>query len=276
MLENELLYEDLNFKRLLDLLLRNKTILLCFPITMVVFSFIIMSFMKPVWECALVVELGQFGQMGQDSLFIESPSQVISRLMKSTFVDEMLRGEKSQRDTSEVELFRKSIRASQIKKTDLIQIEFRAYSKREAAEFADLTVKQLIKAHRLLSGPRIKSLEDKLSKVTEGLQKNEKKIKMVQEWRQSFPRTGENLKDLVIVELLLERLIDDRQGLAHQKIDLEEQVDSEKSFMTRLVNEAVISDSPVSPNKLRISILVFVFGLFVTILAVFIRESGKQ
>lgn len=255
-------------------LVRYKKLMIGLPVLGVVLAFFV-SFviLHPTWEASAVLEVGKIGQAAQaNPLLIEPPLNVVTRVLSPSFARGVIKqaGVKSE-ELIALKDYYKTIKATQIKGTELIEIKLRGPSSDEAGELLQSVIGRLQQTHEEMMASSIEIykkelqvLVDDISKVGLEVELLKKKLLATHNW---------NAFDATLAATLLNSKSLDLRNMAQRKMLLEEQLTPTRTYTTRVVGEVYISEGAVSPNKILIVAIAALLGLFGAIVIALTHNS---
>ena len=224
------------------------------------------------WEASAALQIGQIASEAPQSpaIPIEAAGRAMERLQLPQFKDVVLQklglplGAGENADT---DLIRSSLKVTQLKNADLIQLTVRGFSQADAQLYAKAFLDELVGAHASLAKPSIDKINANMAEVTRSIAAEEARkthlaelarVRDQAKHTETFPAavllantTAENDKQL--------------QALRQREISIREQLNPERTFNTRLFGPMLVSPRHVFPNRLIFAAIGLVLGLLVAV-----------
>lgn len=222
-------------------------------------------FVTPQYEAQGLIETGKVGEK-----LLEELSVVVDRLNQPSFIDRVVVEHPNLfNDAHEAtnQKHFKSFVAKKNKDSDLITFTLRAKSSERAELKANAVIESLAAIHQKNFDGNIELVKQQIALVDHQIQAlQDDKIPNIA-LRDTYDRT---LQALIANDRLNQLRI-----LMNRKLELESSLSPTLSHNTRLVDRVYVSEDPVSPNLLIVTLVAFLLGFFGAIFAAFVRNSLK-
>lgn len=250
---------------LLALIKQYKRWILAAPAIAGLAALMAVSLMRPLWEASVLLQVGQVGQ-----ILLEPVANVVSRMSHPSFVPGALNG--TGLKTGEMHLaesyYRCSLKVTQVKGSDLIEVKLRSYSADIARNLAQGTVAYLQTVHGEIFSSASARIQEQIKNTDSSIQAASGQLDLLQ---QQLPRKV-NSPDATLSAFIWHNKSTELHELTQRKLLLEEQISPLRTYATRTVGEVYVSGGPVSPNKPLIVLLATAGGLFAGFLAALVHS----
>jgi capsular polysaccharide biosynthesis protein len=167
-----------------------------------------------------------------------------------------------------------TLKATQVKGAELVEIKLRGPSAEEAENLINGVILNLQKTHTEMMAVSIARNKKQLQILTEDIKKAEDETELLR--KKLLASHNWNAFDATLSATLLKDKTADLRAMIQQKLTLEEQLSPSRTYTTRVVDEVYISEDPVSPKKPLIIGLAILLGLFGSILIALIHNALKR
>ncbi|WP_455283534.1 Wzz/FepE/Etk N-terminal domain-containing protein [Cupriavidus necator] len=233
------------------------------------------------WESTAVLQVGQIAADSGPPTQVETTSRAVERLKLEQFQDSILThlglplgvGESKQTD-----LFRSSSKIMLLRNADLIQISTRGYSPDEAKRFTQAYGEELINAHAVLAKPSLDKLKADLTDVRDSLAVEEQRRVQLANLLEARNKGGDagRFSENVLLNDLVSNNDKQLRQLRLQKNNIEERLNPERTFNTRLLGVVDVTRRAVYPKKSVFTVAGLAMGLFVAlILGLWLDRSAR-
>lgn len=230
-----------------------------------VLAFGISQVLPPSYEVSSLVRIGSAGPMGQ----VEPTPVVMERIKSRAFqqaVCDALVCDEEQRDA-----IKKQITITQPKGTDVLSLTVKADSPARAAAVSEAVVQVLQQAHAELAGPALQNVRKQLTS-------DQKRLKELEAQRQRVVAQvsraqGEAAAAVAVLQLAQIGDNSEFQALNQRVADLVASLEAPNTRPTEKLQKLYVSDEPVSPRKLLITIMSALMGGLLGIVAAFVRDA---
>jgi capsular polysaccharide biosynthesis protein len=224
------------------------------------------------WEASAAVQIGQIAsETPQSSVVpIETVGRAVERLQLPQFKDVVLQklglplgvGENANAD-----LLRRSLKVTQLKNADLLEVTVRGFSQAEAQRYAKAFLDELVEAHASLAKPSIDKINANMAEVTRSIAVEEARKAQLTELtraRDQAKHAGMFPEAVLLANMTAEN---DRQlqALRQREISIREQLNPERTFNTRLFGPMFVGRHPVFPNGLIFAAGGLMLGLLLAV-----------
>lgn len=261
--------DEISFLEMFNILRRYKWLVLGLPLVAALLATLLVSFvLHPTWEASAVLEIGQVGQVlqpGQVGLpgqaLVEPATNVVTRMMLPSFTKGALASVDINPEQMDVARgFLKTLKATQIKGSELVQIKLRGPSAEMARNLIQGAIASLQKMHSEMMAVTIDRNRKQLQILTEDIKKTSAESELIR--KKLLASHNWNTFDATLSATLLQDKSIEMRDMVQRRLMLEEQISPSRSYTTRVVDEIYVSEGPVSPNKPLIIGLAVLLGLF--------------
>lgn len=225
------------------------------------------------WEASAVIQIGQItndNPQASPMTLVETVGRAVERLQLPQFEDVVLKklglplavGEDANTD-----LIRHSLKATQLKNADLIEVTVRGFSREDAQRYVQAFLDELINAHAVLAKPSMDKVKSNMTEVTRQIAAEE--AKKVQLSSLARIRDETKAKASFSESVLLASMAADNdkqlQTLRQREINIREQLNPERTFNTRLFGPIYVSRRHVYPRGSLFALGGLALGLAVAI-----------
>ncbi len=219
------------------------------------------------WEATSVLQIGQLASESGPPAPIETTSRAVERIKLDQFQDIVLTRLGLPLDVGAnraTDLFRNSSKVALLRNADLIQVSVRGNSPEEAKRFAQMYGEELISVHAALAKPSLDKLKADLAEVSDSLILEEKRRVRLATLLES--RNRESVVGKFSENVLLNDIVssNDKQlrQLRLQKNSIQERLDPERTFNTRVLGSVDVTRRAVFPKKSVLAIAGLLAGFF--------------
>jgi hypothetical protein len=234
------------------------------------------------WEATSVLQVGQIASDTGAPTQIETTSRAVERLKLDQFQDNILMrlslplgvGESRQTD-----LFRNSSKIVLLRNADLIQISTQGYSPEEARRFTQAYGEELINVHAVLARPSLDKIKADLTDVRDSLvteEQRRKELSSLVNMRSKDGGAAGKFSENVLLNDLVSNNDKQLRQLRLQKNAIEERLNPERTFNTRLLGTVDVTRRSIYPKKGVFTIAGLAMGLFVAfILGLWLDRNAR-
>lgn len=254
---------------------RYRWLLLAAPLLMVMIGLIAATLMRPVWEASALIEIGKLGKIGAVGELIETPGSTVGRLMNPGFGHGIFRrlGITPNPIPPELKLFQDSVKARAIPNTELIELKLKAYSPEEAKNQILAVVNQLRATQDETFNSHISYTKRLIAVIADRIEASRNAMNALAQ-KIARPKPGTN--EVVLYAMLYQGTSKEINKLEQKKLQLEETLSPQKTYLTRLAGELYITDKPVAPKKRAIISLAALLGLLSAIFFAVLHNSSRN
>ncbi|CAJ0897221.1 hypothetical protein R77569_04677 [Ralstonia mannitolilytica] len=236
-------------------------------------AFAIALAMPKQWEASAVVQIGQIANETPQSpvTLVETPGRAVERLQLPQFEDVVLQklglpvtvGENASTD-----LIRRSLKTTQLKNADLIEVTVRGFSQADAQRYAKAFLDELISAHAALAKPSMDKINANMAEVTRLIASEEARKAQLSALARTRDQSkaGSTFPESVLLASLMAENDKQLKGLRQREINVREQLNPERTFNTRLFGPMYVSRRHVFPHGLVFAAGGLAFGLLVAVI----------
>ncbi|CAJ0873343.1 GumC domain-containing protein [Ralstonia flatus] len=224
------------------------------------------------WEASAVIQVGQIASETPQSppILVETVGRAVERLQLPQFEDVVLQKlglPLGNGESADSELIRSSLKATQIKNADLIEMNVRGFSQADAKRYAQAFLDELIGAHALIAKPSIDKSNANMAEVTRQIAAGEaRKAELLALTRVRDPaKAAERFPESVLLASLAAENDKQLQLLRQREISIREQLSPERTFNTRLFGPVYVSRRHVYPRSLLFAAGGLALGLLIAI-----------
>jgi len=227
---------------------------------------------KRQWEATAWFQIAQVGQVpsGQDP-HAESLLRVLERVQTVTFQNQVLKEQGFAEDSSEAQLYRKSLKFDPSPYAQMIKLTVRATSPELAARLATATVNELHALHRQIESEPLKTARTALVELQEQLDAatadRDRLLQVV---------NGKPGQEASLAAVLLASKTQEVRSLRQSTSDLTTRLSPTYTFDTSLVFPVYVPKGPSFPNLPLGWGIGIVFGLFLGALAAMARNAVRR
>lgn len=240
--------------------------------------------MRPLWQAQITVQNGQLywvTSTGPTAINIEPPARTVDRIKVATFQDTVLKQLNLPLDEGvnpETDLVRRSFEVRLLRNSDLIELAVRGYSPPEASRVLKQYVRNLAEEHASLAKPTLDRLSQDMRQVERDL--SEARARQSELERREQERSRTNVAGKFSENVLLDNMISstaaDIRMLQQRRNTLQEQLNPERTFNTRVIGETVVSRDPVFPKRSLFSVSGGLIGLMLGLIYIAWRSSRPK
>lgn len=207
-----------------------------------VYVFLVVS---PQWEARAIVQVARVGQNP-----VEPSARSAERMKGREFIDSVLLSMGvSDRDDRVARLVHGSLRIQQLANTDLLDVRVRAYSPKQALDFADMFVRKLAALHAAMAEPVISRLKANQGEADRTMERLSKERDIF--WNVVAGRGPENPTSATLMALATFQISVVEKSLAEatERVNiLKEQLHSAQTFPSSTIEPISVSARPVVPH----------------------------
>jgi len=213
------------------------------------------SFLFPrKWEANVTVQIGQIYD-GTTTVPLEPPMRVIERIRSQAFLNEANQRDflpgKNENDP-DVRLFLRTANAKLIRSSDLLELQVGGYSVDSARRSLQAVINHLFTTHGQIVDPTVKRMRNSLGEVGKLLAEAEaRQVQLDDAAHRALTRQKDG--SVGASDILLTQLIgansESVRRLEIRKGELEEQLNPQRTFNTRLLGEILVGREPAYPNR---------------------------
>ncbi|TXT20959.1 MAG: hypothetical protein FD134_2801 [Gallionellaceae bacterium] len=266
--------DEVSLLELIKVLLRYKWLLLGLPFVGAVLALILVSFvLRPTWEASAVLEIGRVGQVGQvGQVLVEPASNVVTRMMLPSFAKgSMVYAEVSPDTLNEAQGLYKTLKAVQVKGSELVEVKVRGFSEGMARKLMQASIAHLQKKHTEMMSVSIERVKKQLRLLDEDIRNVGAEAELLK--KKLLASHNWNAFDATLSATLLKDKSMQLRSMIQEKLLLEEQLTPSRSYTTRMIDDIYVSEEPVSPNKPLIVALAILAGLLAGVLVAFAHHA---
>lgn len=260
--------DEIDLFELFDTLKERWRLWLSTTLTGGVLAFGISHVLPPIYEVSSLVRIGSAGPMGQ----VESTPVVMERIKSRAFqqaVCDALACDEEQRDA-----IKKQITITQPKGTDVLSMIVKADSPARAAAVSEAVVQVLQEAHAELAEPALQNVRKQLTRDQQRLKELEAQRQRVV--AQVSRAQGEAAAAVAVLQLAQMGGNSELQAVSQRVADLAASLEAPKTRPTERLQKLYVSDRPVSPKKLLITVLGIFMGGVLGVSALFFRIAWRK
>ena len=223
-------------------------------------------FVTPKYEAQGVIDIGRVNQA-----LLETPDILVDRLNQPAFINRVVE-EHPHIFKEKTELTKKehynSFVAKKNKDSNLVSFVLKGKSNERAQAKASAVIETLAGIHR-------KIFENNVELVKQQITLIDHQIEALKADQIPNGVSSKDAYDSVLKALIFNDHVNQLRTLMNRKLELEASLSSVASYNTRLLERVYVSDEPVSPNLLIVTLVAFLLGLFGAVFAAFVRNSLK-
>lgn len=257
---------------------RYKKTILAVPIICSAVAYILLTFViAPQWEASAVLQIGQIGpaekaasvantvsQIGQivPAEKAEPVANVIVRMQHPSFISGVMHQAsfKPEEFSAVKALYAGSLKVTQIKNTELLELKLRGYSPDTAKILAANTVSYLQKIHGDLISKGVARIEKQIQFTDEEIQSLKQEMNALD--KQLMGKRDWNSYNATLATAALQEKTNHLRELTQRKRSLDEQLNPAVTFVTKLFTDISVSEGPVAPKKSFVIGMASLLGLF--------------
>lgn len=237
-------------------------------------GFVAVSLVPKQWEATVVLQIGRVSvaqSQGQIAYInVETPVLAAARVGLPEFQQSILRTLQLPYATGEnrnTDLLRRTVEAKPVRDTDLVGIAVRGYSGEDALRFIDAIQNELVDAHAKLARPSLERLQaqsDHTVKSLEAARQQGARLAALAGERKT--KGVDDFAENVLLNQMMADVSKQIQSLRDQQIQLQEQMNPNRSFITRPISKVIVSQDPVFPRRSIFASLGVIVGLGIAFL----------
>ena len=263
--------DELSLQDLLRFVGRNRLVLLLTPIlfTLTALAYT-WGFVTPKYQAFATIQVGQVNGKPLESGFV-----LEQRLKDRSFISDIITQHRplfSQRSdlANEQANLERTLTIKKNKETELVEISLLACSRELATKKAEALLETLRRAHTPLYQGNLDAIHKQIEAITLQLDALKHNSINLREAKQTTTLSPYN----AVVDALVGN---DRESqvraLGDRKLGLEMGLNGAMTFNTKLLGSVYVPYDPASPNLLVIGAVAFMLGLFLALIASFLREQ---
>ena len=240
--------------------------------------------MSPLWQAKTTVQNGQLylvTSTGPTVVNIEPPARTVDRIKVASFQDNVLKQLSLPVDegaSAETDLIRRSFEVRLLRNSDLIELSVRGYSPANASRILQQYVRSLIEEHGYLAKPTLERLSEEMRQVQADL--SAAQARQSELAKQSRERYQVNIAGKFSENVLLDNMLStnaaDVRLLQQRRNTLQEQLNPERTFNTRMIGETEISREPVFPKRSLFAVSGGLIGLLLGLIWTVWRTNRQK
>ena len=223
---------------------------------------------RPVWQAKVVIQNGQLYQVtaaGPATSLIEPTNRTIDRIRVTSFQNEVIRRlglPVEENVNAETDLIRRTLDIRLLRASDLIELRAQGYSSDAVKKTLQQYTENLIADHRKVIEPTLRRYERDLQHANSDLNDALNRQALLQKHSQSrnsadiAGRFSEN----VLLDNMLSNNADEIRALQQRRNQLQEELNPERTFSTRMVGDIEVSREPVYPKRPLFALSGFMIG----------------
>lgn len=267
------LEEEISLQDILRFVGRNRLLLLLTPLLFTLSALTYTSaFVAPSYQAFATIQVGQVNGKPLESGFV-----LEQRLKDRSFISDIITQHRalfSQRSdlANEQANLERTLTVKKNKETDLVEVSLLAYSRELATKKAEALLDTLRRAHTPLYQASLDATHKQIDAITLQLDALKHSSLTLREAKQTTALTPYN----AVVDALVENDHEAQmRALGDRKLGLEMGLNEAMTFNTKLLGSVYVPYNPVSPNHLLIAVAAFMLGLFVGLIAGFMRDLAR-
>ncbi len=224
------------------------------------------------WEASAVIQIGQIASETPQSPTtpVETVGRAVERLQLPQFEDVVLQNlglPLGNGESADSELIRRSLKATQIKNADLLEMTVRGFSQADAKRYTQAFVDELIGAHAVIAKPSMDKINANMAEVTRQIAAGEaRKAELSALTRVRDPaKAAEKFPESVLLASMVAENDKQLQLLRQREISIREQLSPERTFNTRLFGPIYVSRYHVYPRSLLFGAGGLALGLLIAV-----------
>ena len=265
--------EEISLQDILRFVGRNRLLLLLTPLLFTLSALTYTSaFVAPSYQAFATIQVGQVNGKPLESGFV-----LEQRLKDRSFISDIITQHRalfSQRSdlANEQANLERTLTVKKNKETDLVEVSLLAYSRELATKKAEALLDTLRRAHTPLYQASLDATHKQIDAITLQLDALKHSSLTLHEAKQTTALTPYN----AVVDALVENDHEAQmRALGDRKLGLEMGLNEAMTFNTKLLGSVYVPYNPVSPNHLLIAVAAFMLGLFVGLIAGFMRDLAR-
>lgn len=259
--EDKLSFSDLH--RALKIYWRSVII---FPFVFTIITLLFTKiFVSPCFEAEGLIDIGKVS-----GILLEDSNVVVDRLNQSSFIDRVVE--------EHVNLFRdqhevvnknklKFIVVRKNKESNLLSFSLLASNRVSAKLKADAMIETLANIHQKIYVEKIKLVKREIFLIDNQINKLKD---------QGFPNISlKNANDTILMLVIANDRRNQLNALMNSRFEMESNLSPTQTYNTRLLDRVYVSEDPISPNLILVTLISFLIGIFGSILAALVRYFLK-
>jgi len=228
------------------------------------------------WEASVVIQVGQITNEAMPGTPLPAPTPVetvgraVERLQLPQFEDLVLRKldlPLGVNENATTDLIRRSLKAVQLKNAELIEVTVRGFSQADAQRYTQAFADALIGAHAVIAKPSLDKINSNMVEVRQQIASEEARkgeLSTLMRVRDQSKADAKFSESVLLANMVAEndKLL---QGLRQREINIQEQLNPERTFNTRLFGPVHVSRRHVFPSGVLFAVAGLVLGLFVAV-----------
>ncbi|AMP38379.1 chain-length determining protein [Ralstonia solanacearum] len=228
------------------------------------------------WEASVVIQVGQItnevmpGTSPSAPTPVETVGRAVERLQLPQFEDAVLRKlnlPTGINENASTDLIRRSLKATQLKNAELVEVTVRGFSQADAQRYAQAFSDALIGAHAVIAKPSLDKINANMAEVHRQISAEETRkgeLSALMRVREQA-KTDVKFSESVLLASMVAENDKQLQGLRQREINIQEQLNPERTFNTRLFGPVHVSRRHVFPSGLLFAAGGLVLGLLVAV-----------
>ncbi|MBT1537381.1 chain-length determining protein [Ralstonia solanacearum] len=228
------------------------------------------------WEASVVIQVGQITNEAMPGTPLPAPTPVetvgraVERLQLPQFEDLVLRKldlPLGVNENATTDLIRRSLKAVQLKNAELIEVTVRGFSQADAQRYTQAFADALIGAHAVIAKPSLDKINSNMVEVRQQIASEEARKGELSALMRVRDQSKADVKfsESVLLANMVAENDKQLQGLRQREINIQEQLNPERTFNTRLFGPVHVSRRHVFPNGLLFAAAGLVLGLLVAV-----------
>ena len=265
--------DEISLQDILRFVGRNRLLLLLTPLLFTLSALTYTwAFVTPSYQAFATIQVGQVNGKPLESGFV-----LEQRLKDRSFISDIITQHRalfSQRSdlANEQANLERTLTVKKNKETDLVEVSLLAYSRELATKKAEALLDTLRRAHTPLYQASLDATHKQIDAITLQLDALKHSSLTLREAKQTTALTPYN----AVVDALVENDHEAQmRALGDRKLGLEMGLNEAMTFNTKLLGSVYVPYNPVSPNHLLIAVAAFMLGLFVGLIAGFMRDLAR-
>lgn len=257
---------EMSLQDLVDFFQKYYQILICGLLFGLIFSLVIAFMLPAEWEATALVRIGQFGGGG-----IEPSLQVVDRIKSASFQQDVIKIMNSNLPDDNTDDKLQSLKVK-LEKSDLITISWRGLTKDAAKSNLNVVVNELVSIHKEKFETVVNRWNGELMSTGLAMQVA---VAETSQLNKTLDRLGASEKTFSENALISNTLLvreKEMQFYRERKRVLEEQLSPERTFITEILGNVIVSKEPVFPKKKLFALAGAFLGLFLAAIVILIKQ----
>jgi capsular polysaccharide biosynthesis protein len=269
--------DELSLRHLYLVLKRYSRSLLITPIVLALGAFLVSSFLiSPKYEASATIQIGQVNK-----IILQSAPTYLARIRNQSFVSDVIDAHKSvfmsgSNDplvlVAERAKLKSSLEAKSLKGIDVVTLTLTSSSREGALTKVSAVLATLQDEHTVLFQSGVDSIKRQINSIDREIDK----LKAGMNIRHPMNVQEQNIYDAALDGFKRQDNNNQIFILTQNKFHHEASLNPLITFNTKLLGSVSVSDRPVSPNVPLITFIALLFGFFLAVVMIFVRnELGK-